>query len=405
MKSHQTGRSSRLAVVPSEPMFAYDRAGYGRMMEGYFNPGGMFDEVFVLSPRETGRTQNGSLHIWGVSEADFVDTLHDIKPKVVRGYGGYWACDLVCSRRLPDIPVVVSVHDTNVELLHGSLRLADMVICMSQAVAEATLRIGVPEDRIRILPNRVDLNLFKPNAEPSFQEQFRARFPGGRRLLHVGRKVEQKNLDTVIQALAALPSHYVCIFVGGGDVDQYKRIATGAGVSDRCFWVDSVPNEELSSWYSAADCMCTPSRWEGFGIVFIEAAACGAPIVTSNIAPMNEYLTHGVSAHLVDHFEDPAALAVAVEKVCEDEGYKAMIGKGARTASLVFAKEKVDALEGQLYQEAIALGPISKSKQLRSLALRTQLLVNRRIATSTARRWAVSIKRILKHILARNSHT
>ena len=67
-------------------------------------------------------------------------------------------------------------------------------------------------------------------------------------------------------------------------------------MSKRCFWIESVKNSELPVWYSWCDCFCVPSRWEGFGLVFIEAAACGSAIVTSDIAPMTEYFTNDKSA-------------------------------------------------------------------------------------------------------------
>jgi hypothetical protein len=103
--------------------------------------------------------------------------------------------------------------------------------------------------------------------------------------------------------------------------------------------------------------MCTPSRWEGFGIVFIEAAACGAAIVTSDIAPMNEFLTNDVSACLVQRFEDPQVLARAIRRVCEDQPYRNAICAGAVKASEPFDRRVIDTLETAFYDEAMRVGP------------------------------------------------
>jgi glycosyltransferase involved in cell wall biosynthesis len=105
--------------------------------------------------------------------------------------------------------------------------------------------------------------------------------------------------------------------------------------------------------------MCTPSRWEGFGIIFIEAAACGAPIVTSDIAPMNEYLKDGQSACLVRDYGNPEALAAAIRRVCEDTVYRGKISAGAQIAAKPFARARVDEAEVAFYREAMEMGPLS----------------------------------------------
>ena len=96
-------------------------------------------------------------------------------------------------------------------------------------------------------------------------------------------------ITTVIRSLPALGNEYALISVGRGDRGLYEDLARSLGVGTQCFFVDSVPNHELPRFYSFVDCMCTPSRWEGFGIVFIEALACEAMVVTSDIEPMREY--------------------------------------------------------------------------------------------------------------------
>jgi len=346
--------AGRLVVIPSDPIAAYERAGYD-WLERYFNPLGMFGEVYALSPQEQGERQAHGMTILGVPERAFRRTLRDIRPQVVRAYGGYWPADLACYSRLPGVPVVVSVHSTNPSLLHRSVRYADRVICLSKAVEKQVLAIGANPTRIRILPNRVETRVFHPRTDQAALQSVSRRFPEGRHILHVGRKTEQKNLDTLIRALALLPPDYLVVFIGRGDCAPYVALAKAVNVAERCFWVDSVPNSELPYWYSWCDCMCLPSRWEGFGIVLIEAAACGAAIVTSDIAPMNEYLTHDVSACLVKDYEDPQALAEAIRRVCEDAEYHRTITAGAIKAAQPFDRRLVDTAEVAIYREVMAL--------------------------------------------------
>lgn len=353
----------RLVVVPSDPISDYEKAGYD-WLERYFNPGRMFDEVYALSPLEQGERKAHGMTIRGVKGSEFKVLLGEIRPQVVRAYGGYWPSDYVARNRLVDIPVVVSAHDNRFDRVHESLRFADMVLCTSEVVRREVLAKGVDAKRTKILPNRIDPKVFRPVTDRSRLAEISEKFPPGRHILHVGRKDAQKNLDTVIRTLALLPADYSCIFIGRGDREPYVALAKQAGVADRCFWIESVKNSELPLWYSWCDCMCTPSRWEGFGIVFIEAAACGAPIVTSDAAPMNEYLRHDQSACLVRDYENPAAMAAAVRKVCEDAIYRDQISAGAIAASRPFELDRVDHEEMSFYREAMKLGPLSWPRRL-----------------------------------------
>lgn len=352
----------RLVVIPSNPIIAYEKAGFNSWLENYYNPGRMFSEVFALSPLEKGERYAYGITILGVSEREFPHVLREIRPDVVRAYGGFWPADLACRYRIRGVPVVVSVHDTNPALLHRSVRYADLVICMSAAVEQLVLAKGVDRERIRRLPNRVDTRVFYPLKDDERLQSVACRFPPGKHILHVGRKSHEKNLDTLIQALQSLPLDYSCIFVGRGDIAPYMSLAEQVGVADRCFWIESVKNSDLPLWYSWCDCFCVPSRWEGFGIVFIEAAACGAPIVTSDIAPMNEYLSHDVSACLVREFEDPYALAEAIRKVCEDIEYRETLSTGAIRAAQPFDRMLVDQMEVAIYRDALAMTSLSPGR-------------------------------------------
>ena len=354
---------TRLVVVPSDPIAEYERAGYD-WLERYYNPTGMFDEVYALSPLEEGERKAHGMTIRGVKDRELKALLERLRPDVVRAYGGYWPSDYVARNRLVDIPLMVSVHDSRPNLIHESLRFADLVACTSEVVRKQVIARGVDPKRTRILPNRVDAEIFKPVKDISKWSAQARDFPPGRHILHVGRKSEQKNLDTLIGALALLPEEYSCIFVGAGDRAPYELLARQKGVANRCFWVDAVKNSELPVWYSGCDCMCTPSRSEGFGTVFIEAAACGAPIVTSDIAPMNEYLANDESACLVKDFENPQALADSVRKVCEDETYRKRISKGALRAAEPFERKRVDEAEAAMYRDAMKMGPLSLLRRI-----------------------------------------
>lgn len=344
----------RLVVVPSETIESYERKGLDWLAR-YYNPGSHFSRVFALSPIETGRRTCHGMRVIGVHPFGFRSMLHRIAPIAVRAYGGYWASDFAVTHSPVDIPVIVSVHDPNPALLHRSILLADLVICVSRMLVTTVQRLGVDPMRIRLVPNRIDPTVFHPATDPHRTAAIKERLGPGIHLLHVGRRSQEKNLDTVIRSLTRLPDHYRLTSIGRGSAEPYRQLAGELGVLSRCQWIDAVPNRELPHWYAACHCMCNPSRWEGFGLVFIEAAACGTPIVTSDIAPLNEFLQHETSAHLEKNPTDPAALATAIRLVCENRAYRTRLSRGAIRAAAPFHREKIDAREVEIYREAVHL--------------------------------------------------
>ncbi|MBD5164239.1 glycosyltransferase [Helicobacter sp.] len=334
-------RGKFLVVIPSDKLEDYVKKGFNSLrLSTYYNPNGFFDKVFCL-----GIDEKFGMTIIGVSPKIYRKALEIIKPVCVRAYGGYWATTFAVSHRVNGIPVVCSVHDTNPSLLYKEICGADKVIVMSKAVATLCLNRGVQESKIEILPNRVDISKFYPQKIMNL-ENFSKNFKW---ILYIGRLAEQKNLDTLLQAFSLLPDEYRLLIVGRGEASKYQLLSESLGVQKRIVWKEAITNEELPKYYNFMDCFCVPSRWEGFGIVFIEAAACGMPIVTSNISPMNEFLTHNVSAYLVDDYENPKALSEAILAVCENKNYAEVLKKGAVQVASKFAKEKIDAQEAEIY--------------------------------------------------------
>lgn len=347
----------RLAVVPSDPLDAYEKAGYGSWLADYYNPRGFFDEVYCLSPLEGTERKAHGMHVMPASPERFPVLLRELGIDVVRAYGGFWPADFAVAGKVPGIPVVVSIHDTDPSLVHDSVRQADYVLSISRAVRETLVSRGVSGERIVPFRNRVDLSVFSPVPDSGGREEFRKRFPGKHLVLHVGRKAPQKNLETLIRALESLGPDYTALFVGLGDISPYRDLAARCRVLERCHFIESVSSVELPKYYSFTDVMCTPSLWEGFGIVFIEALACRSVVITSDIGPMNEYMTGEVNGILVKEFKDPVALSKAISRGCTDTALRARLKAGAREAALPFGKELVDREEVRFYRSVMRLPP------------------------------------------------
>lgn len=325
-------------------------------LEKTYNPGDFFDEIYCLYP--TGETTKiGKVQYINAQPKEFEEIIREIKPDMVKANGGCTPCDWAVANRVQGVPVVVSVHDVNPNLMNQSLKYADYIICKSNIVKEKVKKyIDIDDKRIFVSPNRIDTNIFKKKICKEF-EKLNEVYGNGKHILHVGRKTEAKNLETLIRALQYLPLEYSVIFVGPGNADSYNRLAQECNVSERCFFVDHVSREEeLPIYYSWCDCMCTPSRWEGFGYVFIEAAACECSIVTSNIAPMNEYLTNGHDSILVDEYENPEALAQGIIRACDQSEEIQKMKSNARKVGLKFDTRVIDKEEIELYKKFISMG-------------------------------------------------
>ena len=127
-------------------------------------------------------------------------------------------------------------------------------------------------------------------------------------LLFVGRIQPLKGLDVAVQALAELDdADAVLVVVGGAsgaggraEVDRILKLAASRGVSERVRFADPQPHHMLSTFYRAADAVLVPSRSESFGLVALEAAACGTPVVAAAVGGLRTLVDHGHTGFLVE---------------------------------------------------------------------------------------------------------
>lgn len=311
---------NKLVFIPLDGTNELLETGFSmNQIEDEYNPGRYFDEVYVISTKDKADNY-GTLKFIKAEISEIAGLISQIKPAAVRANAGYFCCDIALSCRVKGIPIIVSVHDSAEERIRQSLIFADKLVCVSSAVRDSVEKLtNMGVNQILTMPRYVDNNIFRKKYSKDFFGKLNRQFGKGKHIIHVGRKSYQKNIETTIEALVYLPEEYKLVQIGLGDAGEYEKLARKLGVFERCFFTGGVSREELALYYSWADCMCTPSRWEGFGLVFIEACACECPVITSNIGPMNEYLTDSESALLVDEVENPKEVAKKIFRICTDE--------------------------------------------------------------------------------------
>jgi len=192
----------------------------------------------------------------------------------------------------------------------------------------------VPDDRIKVVNNGVDLEHFFPREVRQFRET--NALSGKRIILSAARLVPRKGMDTVIRAFDGICERYddVLLLIAGDGPDR-KRLENLAGrhrKTGRIRFAGHVPYEDLPFYYSAADVFAMPARQEedgsveGFGLVFLEANACSTAVIGSFSGGIPDAVEHGVNGLLVD----PGSVrhtARALSTLLDDYEYRSKLAR------------------------------------------------------------------------------
>src|SRR6185312_6105192 len=189
--------------------------------------------------------------------------------------------------------------------------------------------------RVVVIPPGVDLSMFQPMDRD--QARRTIGFEGGQMVLFVGRLERLKGVEVAIRALALLSDREhpdLRMVIVGEDVregeesekERLKSVATALGIRDRIDFVGSVAHHELPYFYSAADACVMPSYSESFGLVGLEAQACGCPVVASGVPGLRSVVRDGVSGYLIDG-DDPAAYAERIGRLLADPQSAQQMGR------------------------------------------------------------------------------
>jgi glycosyltransferase involved in cell wall biosynthesis len=202
----------------------------------------------------------------------------------------------------------------------------DQVIATCSDEASELAALGVPRWQITVVPCGVDTTVFTP-AGPV------ARRTGRPRLLTLGRLVERKGLGTAIAALARLPGAELVVAGGPDRADleadgEYRELRDAArqhGVADRVVFTGSVGRADVPALIRSADVLVCVPWYEPFGIVPLEAMACGLPVVASAVGGLTDTVVDRGTGWLVPP-RDPAALARALRVLLAEPDRRAAMG-------------------------------------------------------------------------------
>ncbi len=308
---------------------------------------GLADEVQVEPNHRVVHVPAGPWDLPKESLPDVVDLFADGVRDHLRANGGtdvlhanYWLSG-VAAHRLKhqlDVPMVATFHTfARVKAEGGDPEPArreraelDVIgcadaICVSCTAEEHQFRRlhGDPPGRVEVVAPGVDHAFFAPGDQRGAR---RALGLGpGPLLLFVGRIQPLKGLDVAVRALARLGRPDARLLVvggssgpgGDGEVSRVRALIDELGVGAQVSFSPPQPHHLLSSYYRAADVVLVPSRSESFGLVALEAAACGVPVVASGVGGLLTLVDHGRTGFLVAD-RDPDHFAAHVAHLLDD---------------------------------------------------------------------------------------
>jgi D-inositol-3-phosphate glycosyltransferase len=227
-----------------------------------------------------------------------------------------------------------------------AIRRADAILTTSSHEGGFLERYYSAErERIHTVPCGVDLGLFQPRDREACRRTLGlpANTPV---LLWVGRLEKLKGVDILVDALAQLEVPDALLLIAGGDERaevlkaELMAQAARAGVARQVRFVGSVPHHQLPDYYSAADVVVVPSYYESFGLVAVEAMACGTPVVASRVGGLVSTVEDGVTGFLIP-WRCPEPFAEKIEVLLRNPELRSRFGASAQRSVERFGWSRV----------------------------------------------------------------
>ncbi len=218
-------------------------------------------------------------------------------------------------------------------------------------------------DRIHIIPPGVDLDHFCPVPQDEARGEIGIA-PEDYHLLFVGRLEPLKGIDTLLRAMAHLRetapdlSHAIVITIVGGagdhhEMERLRHAACDLGIADRVSFLGPRSQDALPHFYSAADAVVMPSHYESFGMVALEAMACGTPVIASEVGGLAYLIQDGVTGFRVPS-RDHEQLADKIVMLLTNPGLRTEMGYAAARYATQYAWDTIARQLDALYNRVIA---------------------------------------------------
>jgi len=226
-------------------------------------------------------------------------------------------------------------------------QMSGVQIHTGEYFAEQVLKWGVPEDKIRVIHNGVDVEMFNPDRGPAIQSDVPV-------ILTARRLVKKNGIEYLIRAVKDVLNTNQCklVILGSGpEHDDLERLVNSLGLDDHVDFLDAVPHDKIPGYIASADVVVVPSIIEASSLFMLEAMAMGKAVVATDAGGLPEVMDED-SGVLVPPM-DEKALAWAVRKLLDDKEIQEKLGRQAR--KLMVSRFSWDRVTKQLENEYLRL--------------------------------------------------
>ncbi|MDN5319802.1 MAG: hypothetical protein PWP49_222 [Thermococcaceae archaeon] len=227
----------------------------------------------------------------------------NLKFKIVHAHftwpSGYATHILKRTHKIPFVVTTHGLHDTRMNFLlkNGAMEVwksADAIINVSRKCVKLLMRVGIPEDKLYYIPNGVDTSLFYPQETALIRKELN--IPIDKKILiSVGNLVEKKGFEYLIRAMKIIlhaRDDVLLYIIGEGPLrKRLENITRELKLEEHVFLVGPKPHRDIPLWINAGDLFVLPSLVENFGVVNIEALACGKPVISTINGGSEEVIT------------------------------------------------------------------------------------------------------------------
>jgi D-inositol-3-phosphate glycosyltransferase len=219
---------------------------------------------------------------------------------------------------------------------------ADALVANTDAEAASLVSLyeACPDNVLVVSPG-VNLKVFTPGSGRAAAREVVGLDKDAHIITFVGRIQPHKGPEVLIRAIAEMVSHsphlrqkLITNIIGGAsganqsEVERLKELVSWLGIADVVRFSPPVPREDLPQWYRASDLVCVPSYSESFGLVALEAQACGTPVVATAVGGLRTAVADGISGVLVDG-HDPRAWSSVLARLLQEPQRRVLLSMGA----------------------------------------------------------------------------
>ena len=290
-----------------------------------------------------------------------IEVLH-VHYAIPHAYAGYMAKQMLKDEGI-DIPMVTTLHGTDITLVGNhpfykpavtfSINKSDFVTSVSQSLKDDTLKLFNIKNEIQVIPNFIELDKIKKDDKSPCQRSVMAN-DEERIITHISNFRKVKRIPDIIAIFNKIQKEIPAklMMVGEGpEKEKAEHLCRELGIQDKVIFFGN--SNEVDTILCQTDLFLLPSKTESFGLVALEAMACGVPVISSNAGGLPEVNKDGFSGYLSE-VGDVDGMANNAMKILKDDAVLSEFKKNALITAQQFDIKKILPLYEDLYQRAIA---------------------------------------------------